>query len=69
ATYTALLDGKGELVGAVADMGILDAISAESVSRRCGNLAGTGLVLCEANLSSSALEAALKRCRAARVPA
>ncbi|CAE6960201.1 psuK [Symbiodinium sp. KB8] len=69
ATYTALLDGKGELVGAVADMAILDAISAESVSRRCDDLAGTSLVLCEANLSPATLEAALQSCRRQQKPA
>ncbi|OLP99136.1 hypothetical protein AK812_SmicGene18362, partial [Symbiodinium microadriaticum] len=42
------------------DMAILDAISAESVSRRCDDLAGTSLVLCEANLSPATLEVASK---------
>ena len=51
ATYTALLDGTGELVGAVADMAILDNIQPEILRHRCGSLDGIKLVLCEANLS------------------
>lgn len=60
ATYTALLDGTGELVGAVADMAILDNIQPEILRHRCGSLDGIKLVLCEANLSSEALKAALQ---------
>lgn len=59
ATYTALLDGTGELVGAVADMAILDNIQPKVLQRRCSSLEGIKLVLCEANLSSEALKAAL----------
>ena len=51
ATYTALLDGTGELVGAVADMAILDNIQPKVLQRRCSSLEGIKLVLCEANLS------------------
>ncbi|CAJ1452574.1 unnamed protein product [Effrenium voratum] len=68
ATYTALLDGAGELVGAVADMGILDAIPAEAVAQSCEN-SQSKLVLCEANLSPAALKAALQSCRRRQVPA
>eukprot|EP00438_Fugacium_kawagutii_P009784 Skav218805 [mRNA] locus=scaffold1140:373392:373904:+ [translate_table: standard] len=51
ATYTALLDGTGELVGAVADMAILDNIQPDRLRQRCSALEGIQLVLCEANLS------------------
>ncbi|CAE7347557.1 unnamed protein product [Symbiodinium sp. CCMP2456] len=50
-------------------MAILDAIGAESVALRCDDLAGTSLVLCEANLSPATLEAALKSCRRQQKPA
>lgn len=63
ASYTALLDGTGELVGAVADMAILDAIQPELLTQRCRSLEGVALVLCEANLSREALTAALKACQ------
>ncbi|CAE8649956.1 unnamed protein product, partial [Polarella glacialis] len=69
ATYTALLDGSGELVGAVADMAIFDSIGPDIISAGCGALADVGLLVCDANLGSPALEAALRSARKAGVPA
>ncbi|CAK9097414.1 Pseudouridine kinase [Durusdinium trenchii] len=63
ATYTALLDGSGELVGAVADMAILDNIPPEVLVQRCSSLEDVKLVLCEANLNAQALKAALETSR------
>lgn len=68
ATYTALLDGGGELVGAVADMAVFDALKPEAVRATCCNLEGVGLLVCDANLSSDVLQEVLQRARDARVP-
>ena len=68
ATYTALLDGSGELVGAVADMAILDDIQPEVLVRACSSMEGITLVLCEANLNAEALKAALTTCHRNQTP-
>eukprot|EP00931_Biecheleriopsis_adriatica_P116168 TRINITY_DN91848_c0_g1_i1.p1 TRINITY_DN91848_c0_g1~~TRINITY_DN91848_c0_g1_i1.p1 ORF type:complete len:385 (+),score=80.14 TRINITY_DN91848_c0_g1_i1:65-1219(+) len=69
ATYTALLDGSGELVGAVADMAIFDCLGKEALTSACASLADVGLIVCDANLGAAALEAALLSAKAAGVPA
>lgn len=71
ATYQALLDGSGELVGAIADMAIFDQITAERVHAvKDEAFAHASLVVCDANVSSDALQAALECSEAAgRLPA
>ncbi|CAK0818203.1 unnamed protein product [Prorocentrum cordatum] len=79
ATYSALMDGGGELVGAVADIGrgnsginvaVFDRITPASV--QAGLLAegpGADLVLCDANLGREALQRALDYCAGANLQA
>lgn len=69
ATYTALLDGGGELVGAVADMAVFDALRPEAVGATCCSLDSVTLLVCDANLSSDVLQEVLQRAQDARVPA
>lgn len=69
ASYTALLDGSGELVGAVADMDIFDAFAPESVLARLGGLTGAKLLVCDANLPSASLDAAKLRAHELGIPA
>jgi len=68
ATYTALLDGSGELVGAVADMGVFDEVGAAAVRAAVDGLRGVGLIVCDANLQAPALEQALASGEEAAVP-
>mmetsp|Transcript_10648 Transcript_10648/g.23477 ORF Transcript_10648/g.23477 Transcript_10648/m.23477 type:complete len:413 (-) Transcript_10648:22-1260(-) len=58
ATFTALLDGAGDLVGAVADMDIFEEILPPFVERtvREGLLEGAALVVADANLPAATLD-------------
>jgi len=69
ATFTALLDGSGDLVGAVADMEIFDEVAPELVGRASNELRTAGLVVCDANLPSGSLERALSIASGSSVPA
>lgn len=69
ATYTALLDGSGELVGAVADMDVFNEVGAELVGTAARGLPDLGLVVCDANLQAAALEQVLACSAEASVPA
>lgn len=69
ATFTALLDGTGELIGAVADMGIFEEVRPGNIEAAAGALARSDLVVCDANLQAATLEQVLARCVAASVPA
>lgn len=57
ATYTALVDAGGDLIGGVADMGIYDRLAPRVLSRRHlkARLAAADGLLIDANLSSAAL--------------
>lgn len=68
ATFTALLDGSGELVGAIADMAVLDDISPEIISAASAEFADADLVVCDANLPAEALEQIIVCCAAVSVP-
>lgn len=69
ATFTALLDGTGELVGAVADMDIFDEIKPDTVRAAFAQLSGVDLVVCDANLPSSTLDELLRLCAERSLPA
>lgn len=69
ATYTALLDGSGELVGAVADMAIFESIGPDVIRQGCRDLAKVALVVCDGNLGPKALEEALRKARTESIPA
>jgi len=57
ASYTALLDGEGEVVAALADMGLYEAAFPKQIKRAKLReaIAGADAVLCDANLPASAL--------------
>lgn len=69
ATFTALLDGGGDLVGAVADMDIFDEMTPEFVERASAGLRTAELVVCDANLPAASLERALSIASGSSVPA
>lgn len=71
ATFTALLDGAGDLVGAVADMEVFDQVQPASVDRAVasGMLAGVALAVCDANFQSATLERIQAAAAAAGLPA
>jgi len=68
ATYTALLDGTGELVGAIADMAVFDEISDTCVESAAPAFDRSGLVICDANLPTATLERLARLGAEARVP-
>jgi len=67
ATFTALLDGAGELVGAVADMDIFERFSPQLINS--AQFAGARLVVCDANLPQETLKTVLESSHTASVPA
>lgn len=69
ATYTALLDGGGELVGAIADMSVFDSLGPDGIDSAKSELTKAGLVVCDGNLGGAALERLLHHCRGHSVPA
>jgi pseudouridine kinase len=54
-TYTAVLDAAGELVVAVAAMGVTDELTPEVLRARRGVLAGAGWIVADGNLAEDAL--------------
>lgn len=66
ATYTALLDGSGELVGAIADMEVFDALTPAVLPDLP---ALPRLLLCDANLPAETLDMLLVRSRETSTPA
>lgn len=68
ATFTALLDGSGDLVGAVADMDVLDKIEPAVIDSASAAFADADLVVCDGNLSAEALQRVLMHCAKASVP-
>lgn len=70
ATFHALLDGSGELVGAVADMAIFEELTPELVRAARDQAFGpAALVVCDANMGGGTLAAALECSIAGRTPA
>lgn len=55
ATYLCLLDGDGSLAGAVADMGIMEALSPEFLSGKAGLFDGARAIVADANLPAASL--------------
>ena len=55
-TYLCLNDEQGEIVGAVSDMGIYEAITPEFLRTRLDVINGAALVVVDANLSGEALD-------------
>lgn len=69
-TYTAILDERGDLVVALADMALYDAFRPRQCDRRQlrDAIAGADFVLADANLSADTLAALALRCREAATP-
>lgn len=66
-TYTAILDERGELVVAVADMAAADEITPEHLESTAELIGGARLLVLEANLRSDTLTRALSLAAAAQV--
>ncbi|CAM9281049.1 unnamed protein product, partial [Sphacelaria rigidula] len=68
ASYVAMLDGDGELVAAVADMRLLDVMTAEFVDRHANTVAGTAVVVADGNLPPGGLARLVGLCRREGTP-
>ena len=64
AVYTAVMDGKGDLVASVADMEVMGCVDGETVSPYCATL--PPIVVADANIPLCALEALCDACRDGR---
>eukprot|EP00756_Hemistasia_phaeocysticola_P057043 Hpha_TRINITY_DN33679_c0_g1::TRINITY_DN33679_c0_g1_i1::g.43299::m.43299 len=60
ATYCAVLSSDGELVGAVADMAVLQQLTPSDVDRFSKDISQARCVVCDGNISGAALRAALR---------
>lgn len=69
ATFTALLDGSGELVGAVADMDVFEKVIPANLQDFAGLFSHIDLVVCDANLPTETMEEILVQCSSAQVHA
>lgn len=67
-TYTAVLDGSGEMVVALADMAIYDAISPDFIQKRWPHISSASAVLLDTNFSSEVLSFVIGRCREEGIP-
>ena len=56
ATYLAMLDGEGDMLAGVNDMGIIELLSPEFFARRLDALNAAAFAVLDANLSAEALE-------------
>jgi len=67
-TFSGLLDGRGDLVGAVVDMGVYSAINDNAGSTLPPALRSSSLLILDANMDPSVISQALKQGEAAAVP-
>lgn len=67
-TYTAVLDGSGEMVMALADMAIYNTISPDFIQKRWPHISSASVVLLDTNFSSEVLSFIIERCREERLP-
>ncbi len=67
-SYTALLDENGEMIVALADMGIYDRIEGSDVDRRWNILAASSFVMIDTNFPSEVISHVIKRCRQSDIP-
>ncbi|WP_070119582.1 carbohydrate kinase [Bacillus marinisedimentorum] len=67
-SYTALLDESGDMIVALADMGIYDRIEDSDIDRRWNILAASSFVMIDTNFSSEVISHVIKRCGQSNVP-
>ncbi|WP_027409986.1 carbohydrate kinase [Anoxybacteroides tepidamans] len=67
-TYTAVLDDRGEMVVALADMAIYDHVTSDFVQKRWPHLSSASAVLLDTNFPSAVLRLVIERCREENVP-
>lgn len=62
-SYTAILDNRGEMVLALADMQIYDGLPSDIIHQRWSHLASSSIIFADANLPESMLADLIGRCR------
>jgi pseudouridine kinase len=67
-TYTAVLDEKGEMVIALADMAIYDTITTDFIQKRWPYISSASIVLLDTNFPSEVLTFVIERCREEGIP-
>ncbi|OKO90396.1 carbohydrate kinase family protein [Geobacillus proteiniphilus] len=67
-TYTAVLDERGEMVLALADMVIYDTVGKEWMKQRWPELGPISAVVLDTNFSSNAIQWTIEQCRRERLP-
>jgi pseudouridine kinase len=67
-TYTAVLDEKGEMVIALADMAIYDSVASNFIQKRWSHISSASMVLLDTNFPSEVLKTVIERCRQENIP-
>lgn len=67
-TYTAVLDERGEMVLALADMAIYDTVGDEWMKQRWSELGPVSAVVLDTNFPSGAIRWTVEQCRRGRLP-
>lgn len=67
-TYTAILDETGEMIVALADMNIYDAIETDFMMKRWGYITNADVVLLDTNFQDHHIEEIINRCATGNIP-
>ncbi|WP_260631178.1 carbohydrate kinase [Bacillus sp. S/N-304-OC-R1] len=67
-TYTAVLDNKGEMAIALADMSIYDLVDIHFIEKKWGYLASSELVVIDTNFPADVLKRVIERCQLENIP-
>jgi pseudouridine kinase len=67
-TYTAVLDGEGEMVIALADMAIYDTVTSDFIQKRWPHISSASTVLLDTNFPSDVLKMVIERCHQENIP-
>lgn len=67
-TYTAVLDADGEMVLALADMSICDAVDMNFIEKKWGHLSSSQMVILDTNFPHHVLKQIISRCDEESIP-
>ncbi|WP_158734790.1 carbohydrate kinase [Alteribacillus sp. YIM 98480] len=67
-TYTAVLNDKGEMLIALSDMEICDAVGHEFINKRWNHIASSSIVLLDTNFPDEVLKTVIEQCHQEKIP-
>lgn len=66
--YTAIIDGSGEMIVALADMGIYDRVAAGQLAERWNHIGSSSFVLLDTNFPKDVIQYVITRCGEEKIP-